>query len=312
MPDALDRFLAEINRTKLRVSRPSKFVFLCGGEILKDSAAHAANLRDYLWRIKGIGCKSTAYVLAESAQQLYRDSGYSDLITFEEDIARIASVVLVVSESAGSLAELGAFCSNIVISPVLRVLISESNFAQESFIRWGPVERVRAANRDRVGVFPWMSGGAPGELEASVEPSFEDIEKFIDDHIAASSSTMQYPVNPEIAQFYDIMWIIYIADAISPGKLLDALQKIHPTVTQSHIKRKLYTLRVANWVKITPYGGQDYYFLPEQNDPFHYGFVEGTKGKDPIRRVLSVREEIFGDIPSGAINRVRSIRESQS
>jgi hypothetical protein len=51
-------------------------------------------------------------VLAEDAFRLFRDSDYSDLISFEEDLARIASVVLVIAESAGSLAELGAFASN--------------------------------------------------------------------------------------------------------------------------------------------------------------------------------------------------------
>ena len=284
---------------------------MCGGEILKTDTS-AANLRDYLWRLKGIGNKDTAYVLAESAQQLYRDSGYSDLITFEEDIARIASVVLVISESAGSLAELGAFCSNSVISPVLRVLISESNFAQESFIRWGPVERILTANRERVGVFPWAADGKPGVLEASADPFFQDIEKFIDDHIGAASSTMQYPVDTEIAQFYDIMWIIYLADAITPLKLLELLQRIHSDVTLYSLRRKVYTLRVARWLKIAPYGSQDFYYLPEQNDPFRYGFIDGSKDKEPIRRVLSVRNELFSETPKGAIARVRSLRETQA
>jgi hypothetical protein len=276
--------------------------------ILPDGASPAENLRDYLWRLKRLGSGSTAYVLAESAQQLYRDSGYSDLISFEEDIARIAAVVLVISESAGSLAELGAFCSNAIISPVLRVIISEQNYGQESFIRWGPVERVNLAGRDRVGVFHWSCGPDPNSLQISADPLYNDIQGFIDGHVDSSASTMIYPVDPQVAVFYDIMWCTYLADAITPVRLFEAVKRVHPTITHSDFRRKLYTLRVAGWIKMVPFGGQDYYFLPEQHDPFQYGFRSGVIDKEPVRRVLSVRAAVFDGVPHGALKRVRDTR----
>ena len=307
MPDALDKFLGEINRDKLRVKRPSKFVFLCGGLIHPDKTAIAVNLRDFIWRRKSIGQRGTAYVLAESAQQLYRDSGYKDLITFEEDIARIAAVVLVISESAGSLAELGAFSSNTIIKPVLRILVSETNFGQESFIRWGPIERVLTPVRDRVGVFHWLDSD-PVELEKSAEPLFLDIEKFINDHVATEPATLAYPNDTSVSVFYDIMWAIYLADAITISFLLEIVQRVHKTLTLSELKRKLYTLRVARWVDIKPFGGQDYYFLTEQADPFQYGFHVGVDDKEPTRKALAVRRELIGNIPDGALTRVRDTR----
>jgi hypothetical protein len=308
LSDALDKFLGEIDRNKLRVKRPTKFVFLCGGVILPDNGSHAANLRDYLWRVKGLGAGPTAYILAESAQQLYRDSGYSDLISFEEDIARIAAVVLVISESAGSLAELGAFCSNAIISPVLRVIISEQNYGQESFIRWGPVERVNIAGRDRVGVFHWTSDPNPDSLQVSADPLYNDIQNFIDGHVNSAASTMSYPADREVAVFYDIMWCTYLADAITPAKLFEAVKRVHSDVSQADFRRKLYTLRVAGWIKMVPFGGQDYYFLPDQHDPFQYGFKTGVVDKEPVRRVLSVRSAVFDGVPHGALRRVRDTR----
>lgn len=107
----LTSFYGDLELSQLRVYRPSKFVFLCGGFISLDSRARAQNLRDYLYRVRGLSPRYNI-VLAEIATQLYRDGGYTDLISFEEDIARIASVVLVIAESAGSLAELGAFTAN--------------------------------------------------------------------------------------------------------------------------------------------------------------------------------------------------------
>jgi hypothetical protein len=98
----------DLNLDGVRVFRPSKFMFLCGGYISKDEDAKPINLRDYLFRVRQISNRYNV-VLAEKATQLFRDSEYDDLISFEEDIARIASVVLVIAESPGSLAELGAF-----------------------------------------------------------------------------------------------------------------------------------------------------------------------------------------------------------
>jgi hypothetical protein len=95
------------DHTKLRFTRPSKFVFLCGGVI--SATAQPNTLRDYLYRTKHLSAHLNAeVVLAEEARDLYRSTKYRDLISFEEDIARMASLVLVIPESPGSLAELGA------------------------------------------------------------------------------------------------------------------------------------------------------------------------------------------------------------
>lgn len=140
MPDALELLVGDIDFERLRIVRPSRFSFVCGGRIDVNNGARPLSVRDYLIRLRSLE-KSLRHpiVLAESAQQLYRETSYSDLITFEEDIAKIASVVLVVSESAGALAELGAFASTAPIREALRVIISEDHEQEESFVRFGPI-----------------------------------------------------------------------------------------------------------------------------------------------------------------------------
>jgi len=108
-------------------------MFLCGGYIANDENAKAKNLRDYLFRVRQIANRYNI-VLAEKATQLFRDSEYDDLISFEEDVARIAAVVLVIAESPGSLAELGAFTANDTIRNALRVVIQQQHEIAESFV----------------------------------------------------------------------------------------------------------------------------------------------------------------------------------
>jgi hypothetical protein len=84
----LAEWFNDLNLELLRVTRPSKFLFLCGGARETRPKARAANLRDYLLRVRPIRTQHTI-ILAEEATQLYRDTAYDDLITFEEDIARL-------------------------------------------------------------------------------------------------------------------------------------------------------------------------------------------------------------------------------
>jgi hypothetical protein len=181
----------DLNLERIRVSRPSKFLFLCGGARELNEKAKAANLRDYLLRVRPMNTKYGT-VLAEEANQLYRETDYSDLITFEEDIARIAAVVLVIAESAGSLAELGAFTANDTIRQALRVVIPSHHETAESFVRYGPIERLKNENRDRLGVYPWKEHAKGGLNVSSVKPHYTTIVSFIKGHLDAVPNSTLY------------------------------------------------------------------------------------------------------------------------
>ena len=56
----------DLNLEKLRINRPSKFVFLCGGVISKSPGAKPGNLRDYLCRVRPLKL-SHPIILAEGA-----------------------------------------------------------------------------------------------------------------------------------------------------------------------------------------------------------------------------------------------------
>jgi hypothetical protein len=119
-------------------------------------ARTACSLRHYLLNERKVGPRIHAdIVLAEKATKLYRDTAYKDLISFEEDIACISAMVLLVAESAGSLAELGAFAALESIRRSLTVLIQTEHETQESFVRYGPIEKIKKEDEGRIGVFPW-------------------------------------------------------------------------------------------------------------------------------------------------------------
>lgn len=186
---------ARLDRNTLRVRRPDHVIFLCGGLISEDAdETKAASVRDYIYRLRqGQKRLKGRIVLAETAQQLYRDSSYGDLISFEEDVARISSIVLVISESPGSLAELGAFASEKVIRDALRIIMSEDHAASESFVRYGPVKRVENIDRERIGIFPWRCHAKNGHLvKSSINPHYNELISFINDCVDDISESHLY------------------------------------------------------------------------------------------------------------------------
>src|SRR5436190_6776347 len=94
----------------VRVRAPSSIVFLCGG-VIDARLDPPTALRDAFYRSIKTAPPAYTVVLAEDANPLTTDAGYGDLLSFESDIAQVVGLILLFAESAGSLAELGAFAA---------------------------------------------------------------------------------------------------------------------------------------------------------------------------------------------------------
>jgi hypothetical protein len=287
--DPLRELYDDVDQERLRVQRPTKLVFLCGGRIQEGDPTTATSLRDYLFRLRKIPDRLRAeVVLAERATKLYRDTQYHDLISFEEDIARIAAVVLVIVESPGSLAELGAFASNDVIRDALRIMMQKKYSTEESFIRFGPVERIKKVSMEYVGFYPWRLRKSGTLIIRSVKPHFSEMLKFVRHHISSAPASMNFSSLGEAKIIYIIYWIVYLAMAISITSLQQIVDYIYPGIGLVDIKNKLFCLRFAGWIDSEDYSGKEYFFACYDKDPFRYGFKTGVQETDSVRRKIAV------------------------
>lgn len=296
MPVELDRLFTDLDFEKLRLQRPSKFIFFCGGKI-SDSSNDASSMRHYLLRQRKIARRLKAdVILAEAANQLYRDTDYHDLITFEEDIAKISAMVLVIAESAGSLAELGAFASNDITRQSLTIIMQEEFADAESFIRFGPVQRIKKDDDERVGFYPWKTNQKGNLIKGSAEPHVKAIVDFINAGLKRIPATFLYSSAPTIRDFIVVYWVIFLSLAIPLGKLTAFLATILPGETAATVRRKLYCMQLAGWIKVKPYSGTDYYYVTREEDPFKYAFKPGVVEKDTARRKSDVALSIKGEL----------------
>jgi hypothetical protein len=212
------------------------------------------------------------------------------LITFEEDIANISAMVLVIAESAGSLAELGAFASNDVTKNSLTIIMQEEFADAESFIRFGPVQRIKTDDDARVGFYPWKINGKGNLIKGSAEPHVKAIVDFINAGLKRIPSTFLFSSTPPIQSFIIIYWIAYLSLAIPLGKLTSFLTNIVPGETAATVRRKLYCMQLAGWIRVLHYSGTDYYYVTHERDPFKYAFKSGVAKaeKDTVRRKSDV------------------------
>ena len=288
MTAELIALFSDLDLDKLRVQRPSKFVFLCGGT-RGEAGDRPTSLRDYIYRTRKIErTLKKPVVLAEKAVQLYRDTSYTDLISFEEDIARISSLVLVIAESSGSLAELGAFATNETIRKSLRVILQEKYSNSESFIRFGPIKRViEKGRREYIGFYPWRISSTGRFIQSSARYHYREIHKFIAQHLDAIPSSELYKSSEERSVFYIVYWVIYLALAVAPTELYAFVSAIHP-LTNEEVRDKLYCMELAGWIRRYSYSGKDYFFVLHDQDPFDYAFKAGVAERDSIRRKFVV------------------------
>lgn len=293
MSQELIDLFGDVDLDQLRVVRPSKFVFLCGGVIGATGTRRPINLRDYLYRIKKIE-EHFNVILAEDAVDLYRLTSYSNLIEFEEDIARVSSLVVLISESAGSLAELGSFASSDIIRPTLRVIMSEDHSKAHSFVRLGPVKLVEFHRRESLGVFPWKSHRKNGWLNvASVRSHYTSIRRYIVNQLKLTDLSNRYShLAEEQKLLFIIYWVIYISWAISPSVLYDYIRKLGYNLTDKQIRDKVYCLEVVKWVERMEYGPKDYFFARWPTDPFDYRFKAGVSDKDSGRRKVQLSKAL--------------------
>jgi len=90
--------------------------------------------------------KYGAFFRAEDAFPALKQGG-DDLLTIENQLADYSDCVLIINESPGTLAELGAFASNDLIVQKLLVVNSKEYYGQTSFISLGPLAKIDKKSR---------------------------------------------------------------------------------------------------------------------------------------------------------------------
>lgn len=175
-----ENFVQNIDINNIRIENFPGFLFLFGGtpHINNSNGQVPASMR-------GLVCDelyakyprhSPILRMPEEFQDWLHHSNYPNLIEFELDLAELASVVAVIVEASGAIAELGAFCVLDNLRNKLAVISNDYFVADGTFIELGPYKHQESIDEKSVHKFSWMfqiprANNQPPVLNIDIEDS---------------------------------------------------------------------------------------------------------------------------------------------
>jgi len=246
-------FLESISLSKSIVDYTPSIILLFGGEInIKDTKS--CSVREMLveYCYKNDTLSESSIKLAEHYKDWFEESHYSDLLSFEEELSQLASVTVIILESPGAIAELGAFCVNEKISKNLVIVLSEDHHESKSFITLGPLRKI---DTESVLVYDWdyknISNTALSELPHLAEDinshlTKNQIQQFDDNNIGH----MSFLIHELLIQF----------KALTSLELVGYLSILGVSIKRDKVKRLVYLLTLFDLVKIRKKGNREFYY----------------------------------------------------
>lgn len=286
-------FLESLNVSELRITRPRKFIFLCGGILGNDVPAPSA--REALLRSLPDRTILDDYgiVLAEKVDAFYADSPYKNLIQFELDIAQMSDAVVLFSEGYGSLAELGSFSQIPLIAEKMMVLMQTRHYEKKSFIREGPVRHLEDEYPQSVLVFDWRYAvGANGAVDdASFQLHVDDIKAAILDRLREMPKMPKFDPTNFGHKTILLVCICEIFGFATTEEIKEAFQILNVPISDEEFRRAIYcATKVIDWVKQEKRGNTKYYLPNCPEAPYDLAYRPEVTKKDIIRWKRDIRK----------------------
>lgn len=245
------------SKLKVKTSGFKDAIFLCGGKLTQNGEA-PKSLRDRIHRLlKQDGhALLDRIVLAETFIDLFGPSpntGYKDLISFENDLADLAGLIVLVVESPGALAELGAFCQLPPLASRLHIVLNQAYSDNRSFITMGPVQYLEAHYENPPFVYDWPKKSAQADKIAN--DTLNDIVDDIADRFGKLPQTEAFKGDNQGHRMLLICDLLHCFIALKESELRDYLSRLlpDPPLTESRLAQMLFVLQCRKLVKRKQY-----------------------------------------------------------
>ncbi len=202
--------------------------------------------------------------LAEEASKWARAAKhYDNLLELEADLAYLSALILVFVESAGSIAELGAFCQARVLSKKLVAVLEHGHQDEQSFIQDGPVALLQRNDQDSVHFYPWL--GAPdkyGKKRIDRHRAEETVRQLLDwllRRMKGLKKKERFRKSHRGHRLLLIADLIELGTIVQLGEIVSLLIGLGVKIETNRLKRYLFLLEKLNLIDKTKYGHKTYY-----------------------------------------------------
>lgn len=278
MIDPRQDFLDTLNPDSSRViTSPSPVVLLCGGlvkvkERAEDPEPQISSLRHLITNaISCIECYRP-----EEITSWHEDGMFKNLVQYEMELAALCSCIVLIIESPGSIAELGAFSQQKDLQEKLMV-VKSSEFTEPSFIELGILRFITDSTKSilssPVVSFPWQ-----------IEPEFKIDDDTADDIVeSVISAVASLPKSQTLSSDQPshattvIRELIGLFIALKKSEIAKYLDALCFEVSDNDLKRKLFLLESFQLIKPVKYSDSVYYICT--NEEYNTLQLSTKKGK---------------------------------
>lgn len=155
------------------------------------------------------------YYPEELFEELMGSTGDFDLLSLENLLAKSVHAVVIIVESPGAIAELGAFSNHSELSGRLVVIVDTKYRDDRSFIILGPVRYLNNKNKSAV-VFHNLRKPEIGELGKQIREAVRKISR----DVRVDTSV----ANPIFAQYF-LLSVIYVMEPVRKNILNDVVRE---------------------------------------------------------------------------------------
>jgi hypothetical protein len=252
-----------LNRINLKVSRvelmASHIVLLCGGKVVEknspdDPEPVTSSLRHAITR------SAPAYETyrPEEITDWHADGLFRNLVDFEQELAGICSLVVVILESAGAIAELSAFSQLPELNKKIIAIKSreyEAPLKVNSFINLGILRFISENSESAVRTYPWLVNSP----EHITEQLVTDVNSDLQDELGKIPKTYIFEQSSNSHKLTLVCELIDLFSALNENEILRYLSDLNVEIGKDELRRKLFLLERFQLIKREKYSNATFY-----------------------------------------------------
>jgi len=273
-----DELFAKIDLQASRLKPYEGFIFLCGGQT-DIRSSEPVSIRDAMYReLAKDSTVEKRIRIAEHYKDWSHDSIYRDLVSFEQHLAELSSVIVLVLESPGSIAELGLFSVVKEFQAKLLVFIETDHYKSSSFVKLGPIDYLEKVHSNSAECHRWT-------VEVDHHPKFDpkaaqELQPELAESVLkrARKPASEHTFRP--TSWLDTALLICdflsLCSALTLREMRRILEQLGHSKTESELKQYLFLLEKVGLIAVEPKGDQRFYVGVEERQFYWFQMREGT------------------------------------
>jgi hypothetical protein len=281
---SLRHFQETVDASQSRVTCLPRRIWLFGGPFAEDSRSSPRSLREAFNR----SCleRSHAWVQDIERPEDYPDwlefSGYKDLLLFERDAGFLSRAIVLFAESAGAIAELGAFALDEQLHKKLFVVISRKHREhpyRRSFLNLGPLKRVESSRTDNEGA---ASSICVIDAEKSIDITpieLDIIFESLDAWLAPGHATERFRQDNQTHKLLLIADLVDLLQVLSERQTIEALLHFGVSLETKELRKLAKLLDLMGLIRLAERGNEKYLVTQASKGTplIEYNAIEGCR-----------------------------------